>query len=491
MTFDHHLELLTTDQVVALESSAVHAGTSITKLMANAGHAVAEEVMKHCEIQPTLVLCGPGNNGGDGYAVAKILRDNLWPVSVACKDPAIPISEAAETHRQLWMGENLPFDPAILKDFSLIIDGLFGTGLSKPITSPYKEIIEAINDLRLPVISIDIPTGINGNSGEVMGIALKARLTITFGYQKLGHVLYPGRSHAGEIVTKDIGLGRYDKPSYFINHPYIWLPYFPIPTPSDHKYTRGHAVIFGGEEFTGATQLASKAARRVGAGLVTIVCSERTHPIYALSAPGTLTKIVRSSQDEKKFLEDKRKNAFLIGPGLDPDNRTKKLVQKTLSLNRSCILDAGALRAFGKQPRDLFNLCQGNVVLTPHEGEFLSLFQQQGSKLERALTAAKQSNCCLVLKGPDTIIASPSGQALIQSNAPPWLATAGSGDVLSGMILGYLAQDVEPFYAAAMATWIHARCAEEFGFGLIAEDLIKQLPTVLKSVWLLATARNR
>jgi NAD(P)H-hydrate epimerase len=491
MSIDHHLDLLTTNQVVALESNAVHSGTPIYDLMQNAGTAVADEVIQLFEKQPTLVLCGPGNNGGDGFVVAKKLFDKLWPVSIAVVDAEAKMSEAAHAHRQLWQGEVLAFDPEILGEFSLIIDGLFGTGLTRPLGSPYKEMINAVNQLKRTVVAIDIPSGINSDTGEVMGTALKANLTITFGYHKLGHVLYPGRMHASEIIVKDIGLGTYVHPTYFINNPKIWLSHFPVPTPSDHKYTRGHAVIFGGDEFTGATQLASQGARRVGAGLVTIACSEKSHAIYALSSPGTLTKIVQSTKDQQQLFTDTRKNAFLFGPGLEPNDTTKKLIQKALSLQRTYVLDAGGLRAFADKPQDLFDLCHGNVVLTPHEGEFSALFDVSGSKLERALAAAEQSRCVIVLKGPDTIIASPVGHALIQTNAPPWLATAGSGDVLSGIILGYLAQGVDPFYAAAMATWIHARCAEEVGFGLISEDILQQLPTVLKSVWRLATICNQ
>jgi NAD(P)H-hydrate epimerase len=486
MTIDHHIELLTTDQVVALEASAVRAGTPIMDLMSNAGVAVAEVVIHHFERQPTLILCGPGNNGGDGFAVAKILKKNLWPITVATANLDHKMSAAAQAHRLAWKDEILPLDPSLLDEFSLVIDGLFGTGLARPLGSPYLEIIEAMNHLKIPVVSIDMPSGINSNSGDVMGAAVNAAFTVTFGYHKLGHVLYPGRLHAGEVVVKDIGLGRYANPSYFINHTKLWLPQFPLPTSADHKYTRGHAVVFGGDEYTGATQLASRGARRVGAGLVTIACSEKTHAIYALSAPGTLTKILHSAKDQQQLIADKRKNAFLIGPGLEPNEPTKKLVQQVMAVKRSYVLDAGALRAFSNKPHDLFRLCHHNAVLTPHEGEFSSIFQLQGSKVERALAAAKESNAVVVLKGPDTVIANPDGRAYIQNNAPPWLATAGSGDVLSGMILGYLAQGVDPFHAAAMATWIHARSAEEFGFGLIAEDLLFQLPTVLKSLWRLA-----
>lgn len=484
---EHPIALLTTDQVTALEFSAVRAGTSVTTLMANAGQAAADVIMCQYEKQPVLVLCGPGNNGGDGFALAKKLKDNLWPVAVASFDvDQGQASDAAQAHRQAWQIASLPLDPSILKEFSLIVDGLFGTGLTRPLGSPYTEMIEAINHLKLPVVSIDLPSGINSDSGEIMGAALQASITITFGYQKPGHVLYPGRSHAGEVIIKDIGLGPYPNPSYFINHPKLWLSHFPIPTPADHKYTRGHGVVFGGDEYTGATQLASKAALRVGAGLVTIACSEKAHPIYACSSANLLTKILRNPKEYEGFLADPRKNAFLIGPGLEPNAHTKKLVYQVLELQRATVLDAGALRAFESNPQELFRLCHNNVVLTPHEGEFTSLFEHKGSKLERALAAAKESHCVVVLKGPDTVIASPDGRAYIQNNAPPCLATAGTGDVLSGLILGYLAQGVEPFHAAAMATWIQARCAEEFGFGLTAEDLLSQLPAVLKSLWRLA-----
>jgi len=464
-THKSHFTLLSTAQVLELEASAVQQGTPVDQLMQNAGKAVAETIMQRFERQPTLVLCGPGHNGGDALIAAKILQEHLWPISIG--SPENLIKDGVED----W-----------LKDATLIIDGLFGTGLSRPITSPYQELIKAVNQRNLSVVAIDIASGINSDSAAVMGVAMRARLTITFGYQKLGHVLYPGRDYMGEVIVKDIGLGAYPNGSYYINHPELWRDYFPIPTARDHKYTRGHALVFGGEEYTGATQLASLACRRAGSGLVTIVCSEKTHPIYATSAPGTITKIIRGTQELQAFLRDARKNAILIGPGLEPNATTKDLVLTALSYQRRYVLDAGALKCFASDPQELFQHCSGNVILTPHEGEFATLFHHHGNKRERALSAARQSNCIIVLKGPDTVIAHPDGRAFVQSIAPPWLATAGSGDVLSGMILGYLAQGVDPFYASAMAVWIHGQCAQEIGFGLIAEDLITQMPAVLKSL---------
>jgi len=476
--------VLRTSEVQDLERHAIQEGSSVKALMERASAAVIEEVLAHFSIRPTLVLCGPGNNAGDAYGVAVKLLEIGWPVEVMTVLPTnSKTSEEAKYFKEKYKKKPLPPESP-LDAFELVIDGIFGTGLKKDLPTGLQKLIHKINLLCLPVISVDIPTGIDSDTGKVRGASLHAKITVTFNYRKPGHLLYPGKLSCGEVILKDIGLGKAQNPTIFVNHPELWFDDFPIPGPLDHKYHRGHALLFGGEEFTGATQLAALAARRAGAGLVTIACSEKTHPIYALSTPGTITSIIRSFEEWEDLLTDEKKNALLLGPGLVPSSETKKRVLAALKTKRRIVLDAGALKAF--LPDDVsvfFSAIHNQVVLTPHEGEFKEIFGTlPGSKIERALEAAKKSGAVVYLKGADSVMATPQGHVLLQDNAPPWLSTAGTGDILAGLILGFLAQGATPLQACGMASWIHGESSQQAGFGMIAEDLFDHLQEALQGI---------
>ncbi|MFN9001186.1 MAG: NAD(P)H-hydrate epimerase, partial [Holosporales bacterium] len=333
-----------------LERRAIDSGVSEVRLMHNAGRTVADKIQKHFDPCPTLVLCGPGHNGGDGYVVAQRLLEKGWLVKVATLDSKAPMPPAAAHHRMYWQGITVGMNPEELNGIELVIDALFGTGLDRPIDGPYLEMITAVNDARLDVISIDIASGVHGDTGAVLGTAISADMTITFGYRKRGQMLMPGRHHQGEIMVADIGLGAVEDATCFVNHPDLWLRHFPFPSYKDHKYTRGHALIFGGDEMTGASRLAAQAARRSGAGLVTLACSEKAYPIYALSLLGTLVAKADTPGAIDELLKEDRINSLLIGCGMKPDGETRTKVLQALKHHKATVVDAGALSAFETDP---------------------------------------------------------------------------------------------------------------------------------------------
>ena len=266
----------------------------------------------------------------------------------------------------------------------------------------------------------------------------------------------------------------------FKNSPDLWLSKYPWPKRDGHKYQRGHVLVLGGAEMTGASRLAARAALRIGAGVVTLAAPKSVWQVYASSLISVIVKAVSKIEDYEKLLQDERHNTLIIGPGARVGEQTREAVLTALATNRSIVLDADAITSFESCRDELFSAIHGSCVVTPHEGEFARLFELTGDKLTRARAAAKLSGAVIVLKGSDTIIAAPDGRAIINGNAPPNLATAGSGDVLTGFIAGLLAQGLAPFESAAAAVWLHGEAATEFGEGLIAEDLSEALPKVLK-----------
>jgi NAD(P)H-hydrate epimerase len=349
-----------------------------------------------------------------------------------------------------------------------------------------RAIIEAIEERRLPVVAIDVPSGIDGASGEVRGIALRAAVTVTFFRKKPGHLLLPGRSYCAETVLEGIGIpdSVLDRiaPDMVENAPDWWLGAFPRPSLETHKYARGHALVAGGAVMTGAARLAARAAARLGAGLVTVVAPEAAFPIYAAALTGIIVHRVADIREFQSFLADKRRNAGLIGPGASVGDETRARTLAILSAGKRAVLDADALTSFAQDPETLFSAIRSPSVMTPHAGEFSRLFDTAGDKPERARRAARQSGAVVLLKGADTVIAAPDGRVAVNANAPPQLATAGSGDVLAGIVLGLLAQGMEPFAAAAAAAWIHGAAASRFGLGLVAEDLIDAVVPVLQDL---------
>lgn len=467
------------------------AGVPTLALMENAGAAVVREVRRRWAPQPVVVLCGPGDNGGDGFVAARLLRDMGWPVTVALLGARERLTGDAATNAARWDGPIAPLAPTALAGAGLVIDAIFGAGLSRPIEGAVAAILKEIDVRAIPCVAVDVPSGVHGDTGAIMGAAPTARVTVTFFRRKPGHLLLPGRTRCGEVVVADIGIPESVLdgicPHTFLNAPELWRERLPRRRLEDNKYTRGHAVIVGGATMTGAARLAAAGARRVGAGLVTIASPARAFGIYASGAPGVIVQPLLAGRPGdhafRAYLADPRRNAVLVGPGAGVGGQTRQRVLAALKTNKATVLDADAISAFSGKRRELIAALNARCVLTPHDGEYARLFAHQGDRLKRARLAAKESGAVVVLKGADTVVAAPDGRAAINADAPPDLATAGTGDVLAGMVLGFLAQGMAAFEATCAAAWMHGACAAAFGSGLIAEDLPEQIPGVLRRLF--------
>jgi ADP-dependent NAD(P)H-hydrate dehydratase / NAD(P)H-hydrate epimerase len=475
--------LLTVEEMYRADTTAVVAGVPSLSLMEAAGRAIAREIRRRWRPRPMAVLCGPGNNGGDGFVVARVLAGEGWPVRVALLVAPEALRGDAAVNASRWRGRVRALDPSILDGAPLVIDALFGAGLARPLDGIAAELIGEIGRRGLDCVAVDVPSGVHGDTGAVLGVAPRCRLTVTFFRAKPGHLLLPGRELAGELVVVDIGIPEgvlpQIAPRTFANGKALWRDRLPRPGASANKYTRGHAVVMAGAEMTGAARLAADAARRIGAGLVTVAAHPAARAIIAAGSPGTIVVGIADDEAFHALIANQRRNAVLIGPGGGVSEETRARVLAALHLGKACVLDADALTVFRDDPSALFRAISAPCVLTPHEGEFARLFIEQGDKLGRAKRAAAASGAVVLLKGADTVIAASNGRAAINIGAPPDLATAGSGDVLSGMILGLLAQGMPAFEAACAAAWMHGRSAARFGPGLIAEDIIDGLPTVV------------
>jgi NAD(P)H-hydrate epimerase len=477
------LALLTCAQMGAADAAAIAAGTPGSVLMEAAGRAVADAVVTRYPKQPVLVLCGPGNNGGDGFVAARHLSGRGWPVTLALLKGAGELREDAAWAASLWSGPVVAASVALLDDHPLVIDALFGAGLTRPVDGVAAELIERMTRNGLSVVAVDVPSGLHGDTGEIMGVAPHADTTVTFFRAKPGHYSLEGLRRCGELHVVDIGIpaSLLDaiRPQLWRNAPSLWSAALRRDDAGDNKYTRGHLTILGGDLATGAARLAALAARRAGAGLVTIASTEAAADIYRAVEPGNLI----NTNAVDRLIEDPRRNAFLIGPGSGVNDRTRDAVLAALAARRALVLDADAVTIFADDPTRLFSVIASPVLLTPHEGEFRRLFPDLaagGGKVARVRTAARRSGAIILLKGADTVIAAPDGRAVINVHAQPSLATAGSGDVLAGIAAGLMAQGLPPLTAGAAAAWVHGECAYRFGKpGLIAEDLVGHLPEAL------------
>jgi NAD(P)H-hydrate epimerase len=446
-----------------------------------------------------LVLCGPGNNGGDGFVAARHLAAAGWPVRLALLGARERLAGDAAHHAALWDGpiEALEEDSAeaLLAGAEVVVDALFGAGLSRPLEGAARRMVEALPSSPAVVVAVDVPSGVSGDSGAVLGAAaVQAALTVTFFRRKPGHLLLPGRLRCGEVVVADIGIPDQVlteiAPQTFENQSRLWGDGYPWRGLGDHKYDFGHALVLGGATMTGAGRLAARAALRAGAGLVTVACPPEALPIYALSTPSAITAPVANEADFAELLADERKNAVLLGPGngVGSETRARSLaaLETGPGTGKAVVVDADALTSFQDRPEALFEAissASGASVLTPHEGEFRRLFPDlEGDKLSRARAAAVRSGAVVLLKGADSVIAAPDGRAAINANAPAALATAGTGDVLVGLVVGLLAQGMTSFDAACAAAWLHGEAGTACGPGLIAEDLCEVLPGVLRNL---------
>ena len=456
-------------------------------LMEPAGREVARAVTAGLPPAPVLVLCGPGNNGGDGYVCARILADGGWDVRVATLGDPDALHGDAAWARSSWRGPVLPLDAALLDRPDIVVDALFGAGLARDLDGVARAVVERLDPDRHPVVAVDVPSGVDGATGQIRGAAPRATFTVTFCRAKPGHVLLPGRLHVGELRVADIGIPEAAVAAHDlglrVNAPGRWLAQLPQRTPEAHKYRFGHAVVVGGAAHaSGAARMAAAAALRVGAGLASVACSAAAAPTYAARLTAVMVKPFATAHGLHQLLDDERLNAWLIGPGVGVGSDTRSHVEAILRTRRTAVLDADALTSFAGRSTELFALLHDRCVLTPHDGEYARLFTHRGDRLSRARTAAMEAGAVVVLKGADTVVAAPDGRAVIQPLAPPWLATAGTGDVLAGLILGLLAQGMSAFDAAAAGVWLHADAAARHGPAMIAEDLADQLPAALASL---------
>lgn len=488
------IELLTPSEMADADRLAIAEAMTADQLLERAGRAVADVAARHPFNTPILVLCGTGLNGGDGFVAARILRERGYRVRLGLLGPVSALGGEVAYAAEKW---GQPVEDALalsLPKEGIIIDALLGAGLSRDIGGPLAALVERINASGLQVIAVDLPSGIDGATGQIRGVAIKAHETVTFFRRKPGHLLLPGKLNCGAVRVADIGIAdnvlATIRPRTFVNQPSLWQPCFPHPEPAGHKYARGHLVVLSaGVEGTGAARLAAKAGLRVGAGLVTVASPSDALGIHAASLDAIMVRRCEGPEGLAVMLEDARRNAFVVGPALPPDEETRAKVDLVLSSARAVLIDAGALSAFAAERIHFIATLRaalGPVVLTPHEGEFARVFDdiagKHADKLQRARVAAEATGAVIVLKGADTVIAAPDGRAAINANAPPTLATAGSGDVLSGLIGGLLAQSMPAFEAASAAVWLHGEAAHLFGPGLTADDLPVMLPKALAAL---------
>lgn len=485
-------EVLTVAEMYRADALAIAGGVPGLLLMENAGRAVAQAVMRRHDRAPVAVLCGPGNNGGDGFVAARHLANAGWPVRLGLLGERDRLGDDAAEMARRWTGATEVLSPATLGAAAIVIDALFGAGLTRPLAGVARTMVQAVNAQRAVVVAVDVPSGLHGDSGRPLGgkdDVVQATRTVTFFRRKPAHLLMPGRELCGETFVADIGIPARVldeiRPARRIGGPALWRRALPRHGAGSHKYTRGHAVVVGGGlGSTGAGRLAARAALRAGAGLVTLACPPDALAVNAAQLTAVMVAPVGGAEGLRTLLGDRRKNALLIGPGSGLENSVWDATMAILASGRPSVLDADALTVLAQATDALPQAVKGPCVLTPHDGEFGRLFPDlvDEDKIARTQAAAARSRCVVLLKGADTVIAAPDGRVAVNDNAPPWLGTAGAGDVLAGIILGLLAQGVPAFEAAAAGAWIHGAAATGFGPGLIAEDLAEALPSVLRAL---------
>ena len=491
------IEVLTNDEMAHADRLTIAGGIAGLSLMESAGKAVAEAVSgRQASGSRVVVVAGPGNNGGDGFVAARHLAERRYGVKVLLLGEPEKLKGDAAAAAKKWRGQIAAAQPEALQGADIVVDALFGAGLDRPVGGLARAMIDAMNALTAPIVAVDLPSGINGTSGAVMGEAVRASQTVTFFRKKVGHLLMPGRAYCGAISVAQIGIPdsvlERIRPRTFENIPKLWRNEFPAPRMEGHKYNRGHVVIVSGPLWsTGAARLAARGALRAGAGLVTIASPRDALAVNAAANLAVMVRPVDGAAELTAFLGDPRFNVLAIGPGIGVNETTCELVLSGLTGDRAVVLDADAMTSFAKAPERLAAALRARgdraTILTPHEGEFARYFNnlddstKAGSKLDRARRAARLTGSTVLVKGPDTVVAAADGRACIAANAPATLATAGAGDVLTGIAAGLLAQHMPAFEAAAAAVWVHGEAARAFGPGLISEDLPEMLPRVYRT----------
>ncbi|HEY8574499.1 NAD(P)H-hydrate dehydratase [Phenylobacterium sp.] len=472
--------ILTVAETAAADQAAIAAGTPGLELMERAGMAVADAICARFDPRPTSVLCGPGNNGGDGYVAARLLKSRGWDVWV--EKLADPSADDARAAAARWTGETLPVSQSN-RMAELVVDGLFGAGLSRPLEGEAARLARGSERMRDRVVAIDTPSGLCGDTGKPLGeAAFCAGLTVTFHARKPAHVLEPGKSRCGEVVVADIGLA--ETPGRTVeNGQELWLPRFPWPDATSHKHARGRMVVVSGEAWTtGAARLAARAGLRIGAGLVTVLSPPDALSVNAAHLEAVMLRPFETDAELEQIAVDV--DAAVIGPAAGVTETTLLNVMALARTGAALVLDADAITVFRDDPEELFSVLDRDDVLTPHPGEFERLFPGllagAPERIAAARQAAERAGAVVLLKGSDTVVASPDGRAAVSLNGSPWLATAGSGDVLAGFIAGLIAQGMESFEAACAAAWIQSEAAELHGPGLISEDLPGLAPSVLR-----------
>jgi hydroxyethylthiazole kinase-like uncharacterized protein yjeF len=479
------LEILTVAEMGAADRAAIAAGTSGFTLMQRAGQGVADAIVARFAKGPVTVLCGPGNNGGDGYVIASRLKEAGWPVRVAGADPGKLSGDAAEA-AEGWGGEISALSTDALDGADLLVDALFGAGLKRPLDGALQALLKAAEARRIPIVSVDLPSGLDSDTGKALDYAPQARLTVTFHRQKPAHVLEPGRSLCGEIVVADIGLAEPVEAKLFENQPNLWLDRFPWPQTGGHKSQRGWLMVVSGPAAkTGAARLASRGGLRVGAGLVTVL----SPPGAVIVNAAHLEAVMLAPFNDAEALAEQasKASAVVIGPAAGVGEATRANLLSLAKLDAALIVDADALTTFKDDTATLFDVLSVKDVMTPHPGEFERVFpgllNGSDNRITAARTAAERSGAVVLLKGSDTVIAAPDGRAAVNTNSAPWLATAGSGDVLAGLIGGLIAQGMTSFDAACAGAWLHGAAGAAFGPGLISEDLPGMIPGVLAGLY--------
>ena len=484
-------ELLTTAEMARADRLAIDGGVPGIALMENAGRAVAAAALSLNRASEILVVCGPGNNGGDGFVAARHLAAAGRRVTVALLGAPDALKGDAAAMAAQWPGEMVPLDPLLVQDKGVIIDALFGAGLTRPLDGPAAAMVAAINASAAEVVAVDVPSGLDGTTGTAAGPVVEASRTVTFFRRKPGHLLLPGCQLCGDTRCVDIGIPDSVlvdiAPRSFANGPALWQGALPGYEPSGHKYGRGHAVVVSGDAWqTGAARLAAQAALRIGAGLVTLASPDAALAVNAAHLTAIMLRRADGAEGLGAMLRDTRRNAVVMGPGMGVGKDAADMVKTALDAGPAVVLDADAITSFAGLPEALFEPAARHagrpVVLTPHAGEFGRLFADltDGSRLDRARAAAARAGTIVVFKGADTVIAAPDGRAAINANAPPWLATAGTGDVLAGMIGGLLAQGMPGYEAACAAVWLHGAAACYHGPGLTADDMDAALASVIR-----------